>query len=114
MQLRRGCWPWAALWVWATVGVGPASAAPPQAVSVENVRVGLGENNTYKLGTWTPVWVQLRGGSERFSGTLEVVVPDDDGTPTSFRQVVDVGARQGQRVTMYARPGSNSPDFTLR
>jgi hypothetical protein len=49
------------------------------------------------------------GGTERFSGTLEVVVPDDDGTPTSFRQVVDVGARQSQRVTTYARPGSNTP-----
>ena len=114
MPLCRGCLPWAALCVWASVVVGTASAAPPQGVSVENVRVGLGENNTYKLGTWTPVWVQFRGGDERFSGTLEVVVPDDDGTPTSFRQVVDVGARQSQRVTTYARPGSNNPDFTLR
>ena len=114
MQLCRGCLPWATLWAWAIVGVGTASAAPPQGVSVENVRVGLGENNTYKLGAWTPIWVQFRGGAERFSGTLEVVVPDDDGTPTSFRQVVDVGARQAQRVTAYARPGSNNPAFTLR
>ncbi len=114
MQLCRGCLPRAALWVWASVVVGTASAAPEQGVSIENVRVGLGESNAYKLGTWTPIWVQFRGGSERFSGTLEVVVPDDDGTPTSFRQVVDVGPRQGQRVTTYARPGSNNPDFTLR
>ncbi len=61
------------------------------------MRVGFvsgSQNNLCKVGSWTPVWVQLRAGDERFSGIMEVVVPDDDGTPTAIRQVVEVGARE--------------------
>jgi len=88
---------------------------------VENVRVGfdasisaLKASNTFKIGTWTPVWVQLRGGNERFSGFMDVIVGDDDGTPTTFRMAVEVGANQSQRFTAYARPGSREPEFTIR
>jgi hypothetical protein len=70
--------------------------------------------NAFKIGTWTPVWVQLRGGSERYSGIMEVSVADDDGTPTTFSMPVEVGANQSQRFTAYARPGSRQPEFTIR
>ena len=55
-------------------------------------------SNTFKIGTWTPVWVQLRGGTERFSGFMEVSVADDDGTPTAFRMPVEVGANTERAV----------------
>ncbi len=104
---------------------GVSSTAQAQASrrgpEVENMRVGfdasissLKASNTFKIGTWTPVWVQLRGGSERFSGFMDVIVGDDDGTPTTFRMPVEVAANQSQRFTAYARPGSREPEFTIR
>src|SRR5271170_2142480 len=64
---------------------------------VENMRIGfdasisaLRASNAFKIGTWTPIWVQLRGGNERFSGVMDVRVGDDDGTPTTFRMQVEV------------------------
>src|SRR6516162_6831395 len=80
-----------------------AQAAPP--VEVQNVRVGFGQVNTFKIGAWTPVWVQLGAGPERFSGFMDLVVPDDDGIPTSYRQTVELGPHQSQRLTAYGRPG---------
>jgi len=104
--------------------------APPAAlaqrssnrVEVVNMRVGfdasmsatLKSSNSFKIGTWTPVWVQLRAGNERFNGFMDLIVGDDDGTPTSFRIPVEVGANQTQPFTAYGRPGSREPEFTIR
>ena len=74
----------------------------------------LKSSNSFKVGAWTPVWVQLRGGSEPWSGVMEVNVADDDGTPTAFRMPVAVMANQSERFTAYARPGSRQPEFTIR
>jgi hypothetical protein len=104
------------------VGVALAACAnAPSArgagVEVENLRVGFVSNaasNLFKIGAWVPVAIQLKGGSERFSGVLELEVPDDDGTPTYFRQVIDVPPGSSTRVVTYARPGSRDPDFLIR
>jgi len=98
----------------ACVVVPPAALAATGPPTVESVRVGFGESNRFKVGTWTPVRVQLRGSDERFAGTMELVVPDDDGTPTAVRQPVDVGPGQGGRVVLYARSGSSVPEFKIR
>src|SRR5262245_44997395 len=50
-----------------------AVAAPPR-IQIENLRVGFGPNNSFKVGTWTPVWIQLRAGDNRFTGFMDVVV----------------------------------------
>ncbi len=92
----------------------PKSSGP---IEVETLRIGLSsaaQGNLFKLGKWTPLWVQLRAGTARFEGVIEVVVPDDDGTPTIVRQVIDVPAASSTRLTSYARPGTNNPDFLLR
>ncbi len=88
-------------------------AAPPR-IEVENLRIGFGSSNSFKVGTWTPVWVQLRAGDERFSGFMDVVVADDDGTPTTFRMPVDVPARSSEQFTAYVRPGSRDPELNIR
>jgi hypothetical protein len=88
-------------------------AAPPR-IEVENLRIGFGSSNSFKVGTWTPVWVQLRAGNERFNGFMDVMVADDDGTPTSFRLPVDVEAKSSQQFTAYVRPGSRDPELTVR
>ncbi len=95
---------------------GTAGAALPP-IDVENLRVGFSgvdKSNLFKVGAWTPVWVQLRAGEEGFTGYLDVVAPDDDGTPTVFRQQVQVQAGQSQRFVSYARPGTRDPEFTVR
>src|SRR6516164_2150602 len=88
-----------ALVVWH--GMAPVSWAQraPRGIEVENIRVGFdsslsmkGASNSFKVGTWTPVWVQLRAGNERFTGLMHLVVADDDGTPTAYQLPVDVGA----------------------
>ena len=92
---------------------GATASAASRAVDVENIRVGFQER--YKVGTWTPVWIQLRGGVDGFNGFLELVAQDEDGTPTTIRQVVQVAPGATQRVTSYVRPGSMDADFaTLR
>src|SRR5262245_37174271 len=91
---------------------GPTQAAS-RPVEVENLWVGLGSTNTFKVGTWTPVWVQLHGGDSRFEGFMKVVVADDDGTPTSYFTRVDVGARASQGFPAYIRPGARNPDLTI-
>ncbi len=119
MRLRQGRWlvPLAAV-VFLGVASGPASAAPPP-VEVENLRVGFtsaakNNLNLFKIGAWTPVWVQLRAGAEGFLGYLDVVAPDDDGTPTVFRQSIQVPVGQSRRFISYARPGTRDPEFTVR
>jgi hypothetical protein len=95
--------------------------AAPAKVEVENIRVGfdasvssMKASNTFKIGTWTPVWVQLRGGAEPFSGFMEVSVADDDGTPVAYRMPVVVGANKSERFTAYVRPGSREPEISIR
>ena len=78
-------------------GPGPARAAEPP-ITIETVRIGFGTQDQYEVGSWTPVWVDLKAGRGRFQGRLEVVVADDDGTPTAIRRDVDVaGRRHGDR-----------------
>src|ERR1017187_10564781 len=118
---RRLRWP-ASLWVSLLTWVVPCSAfAAPPKVEVQNIRMGfdasgssMKASNTFKIGTWTPVWVQLRGGAERFSGFMDVMVADDDGTPTAYRMPVEVGANKSERFTAYVRPGSREPEISIR
>ena len=92
--------------------LGPVSlarAAAPKAVEVEDCRVGF--DGRYKVGTWTPIFVLLRGGPDGFAGEMHAVVEDENGTPTTVRQVVQVGPGGTQRVTTYVRPGTLTSDF---
>ena len=58
--------------------------------------------------------MQLRGGNNRFTGFMDVMVADDDGTPTSFQLPVDVGAKEGQRYTAYVRPGARESEIMIQ
>jgi hypothetical protein len=86
-------------------------------VDVQTVRVGFAgadKANQFKVGAWTPVWVQLGAGANGFEGILEVVSADDAGTPAAFRQPVRLGPKESQRYVSYARPGERNPEFTVR
>src|SRR5262245_56437902 len=86
----------------------PAPGADPP-VTIENIRVGF--NNNYKLGVWIPVSVDLKAGAQAFRGTLEVIVPDDDGAATSVFRPVDIPARETLAYTTYVRCGTRDVEF---
>ncbi len=90
-----------------------ACGAPPP-VEIQSVRIGLGPRNAYKIGCWTPVRVELKSNDERISGFMELVVPDDDGIPTTYRQAVELRPGETTRVTAYARPGGRDTELTIR
>ena len=94
---------------------GPQSARGAQPpIEVQDMRIGFGGTNAFKIGAWTPVRVQLKSGGEGVSGFMEVVVPDDDGIPTSYRQPIKLGGNQSSRFTAYVRPGGRDTEFTVR
>ncbi|MGC8640977.1 MAG: hypothetical protein ACP5XB_14015 [Isosphaeraceae bacterium] len=96
---------------WCLLPALPTEAAPP--VEVQNVHIGLGQSNSFKIGCWTPVRVQLKAGPARFSGLLELTVPDDDGTPTAYRQPVEVSPNETASFTVYGRAGGQDAEFTI-
>jgi hypothetical protein len=90
-----------------------AAAPAGKGVKVENIRVGFGEK--YKIGAWTPVWVNVQAGAEPFEGTMEVVVDDESGTPTAFvHPHRSIGAGETIRLVAYVRSGSPMGEFTVR
>lgn len=111
---RRGRWVpgLVALGALLLLPAGVALAQTPRAVEVENVRIGF--DDRFKVGTWTPVRLQLRGGPVGFAGFVELVTNDADATPTTVRQTVQVAAGGSQRVTLYTRPGSLDAEMFLR
>ncbi len=103
----------------AAIATAPADAAdPPRDVTIENVRVGFGDGlskNGYKIGTWTPVWVDLKGGPTGFSGILEFTAPDDSNTPTTIRRDdVVIAANEMRTVSLFTRPGSRYGGLSAR
>ena len=92
----------------------PAAAQTGAAKGVEFQNLRVGFKGQYKLGTWTPVRGDLKGGTERFTGTLELTVPDDSGTPTTIRQPVDVAPGETRTVTSYVRSGGHDGDIQIR
>ncbi|MDG3007266.1 hypothetical protein [Paludisphaera mucosa] len=109
---RLACW----IALAAVVGAcGPASSTALAAlpVEVENLRVGFGDGDVFKIGAWTPVWVQLKGGGTPFRGFLDVVVGDDDGVPTATRQPVDVPAGETRTYVAYTRAGGREGRFSV-
>ena len=95
-----------------------AAADPPRDVTIENVRVGFGDGlskNGYKIGTWTPVWVDLKGGPSGFSGVLEFTAPDDSNTPTTIRRDdVVIPPNEIKTYSLYTRPGSRYGELSAR
>ncbi len=89
-------------------------AAPAlKPIEVDNIRVGFDEK--FKVGTWTPIWVQAHvPGVEPFDGVMEVITDDESGTPTTFSVIARVGAGESTRLIAYTRPGSTMGNITLR
>jgi len=93
-------------------GTVTARAAEPP-ITIETVRIGFGTQGQYEIGSWTPAWIDLKAGRGRFQGRLEVIVADDDGTPTAIQRDVDVPAGDTATIATYTRPGQSNAEFTI-
>jgi hypothetical protein len=84
--------------------------------TIERVHIGFGEvaPGRYKVGTWTPVFVELMTDAPPFRGQVEVVVPDDDGVPTSVRVPVNLADEEKHTVVAQTRAGTMSAEFVVR
>lgn len=111
MRPANGRWAGTALAIVFLAGATTTATAADPPITVENVRVGFGDQ--YKIGTWTPVSVDLKAGAQPFRGTMEIVVPDDDGTPTSVFKPVEVPARQTLPFAAYVRPGARDTEYRV-
>ena len=90
---------------------GASRAALP--VEVENIRIGLGSGEAFKIGAWTQVAVRVKAKSP-YRGFLDVVVGDDDGVPTSVRRPVDVPAGETRTYFAYTRVGARDGELSVR
>lgn len=103
-------------------GVAPAASdsetttgsSAPSVLRVSGLEIGLA--GSYKVGYWTPVRMQVKGGREPIAVMVELVVPDGDGTPVRFvaAQTVDVAVGEQATATVYAKFGSMSTPPTVR
>lgn len=95
---------------WAAQG-GPAAEGGPAEhgtlPQIAGVQVGIG--GFYRAGTWTPIRVTLRGGSQPASGQIHLTVPDGDGVPcrvsTPTKTPCVILAGESRTVELYARFG---------
>lgn len=101
----------------AGIGIGTEARAQDSGdsgapLTIENVRVGFEEK--VKIGAWNPFQATLRGGRERFEGRLEVVVPDDDESPTIMTRDFELAAGEVRSIAMTVRPGNPQADYRVR
>ena len=103
-----------------------APAAPVWAMetgpAIESVQVGFpgpmvshrrSEFAPFKVATWTPVRVDLTGGSQPWRGRVAISAPDSDGTPTISS--VAVALEPGERASPigYVRFGTLEPELSV-
>ena len=87
----------------------PAWATLPPEPTIVAAQIGF--SGVYKLGCWTPITVELRGGSQAWTGVVVVAVPDTDGVPTRVisepNRPVGIDPEQATRVRLFVRIGQS-------
>jgi len=84
-------------------------AAPPE---ITGLRVGV--NGAYKLGLWTPIWIQLRSGATGAVGQLRVTLPDDEGGPYSLcSDPITLAGNEAREIEMLVQIGRPRATVTV-
>lgn len=95
-------------WFSATLAV----AQSPEKIQLVGLRVGIEEN--FKLGSWAPVAVVLRGGAEAATGVVELTAPDADGVGVRYASShVQLLPGRDTTVRLYARFGRIDGDSQI-
>lgn len=80
-----------------------------QRPTITALRAGFASD--FKLGSWTPLEVELTGGEEPHVVMVTVTVPDGDGVPTTVatpsNRPVSLNPRQKQTVRLFIRMGQS-------
>lgn len=101
-----------AVQVLCAVSIGSAAETAPK---IDAVSVGI--EGRFKAGYWTPVRIQLVGGSQAFRGSIEIVVPDGDGVPTRFVNkdlpVVELAAGESRTLVRLVKIGRTSGNISI-
>jgi len=86
-----------------------AAAQPPSEPKIVSAQIGF--QGVFKLGCWTPLSIEMRGGSQPYTGRLIVTVPDTDGVPTRVvsepSRPVGIDPDQTTSVRMFVRVGQS-------
>lgn len=92
----------------------PLAAAPT--ATIGDVQLGLG--GRFKLGHWSPVWIELDAGDGPLRGDLQVEVPDGDDLWSSYTggglADVDIPAGESRTVLGYVRVGRAGGSMMVR
>ncbi len=82
---------------------------------IKDLRIGF--DGAYKLGSWTPVEVDLQGGSEQLTGQVIVTAPDSDGVPVSVStpsdRPVGVTPQSSTTVRLFIRVGKSESSIKV-
>ena len=102
----------------------PSSAFSQQAPEIKRVQVGFQthqsqEHTAYKVGLWTPVNVEVFGGTDGIEANLEIETVDSDDVGTRIRVPVRVKANESRDFIGYVKTGrigrsGNEVRVTLR
>lgn len=94
-----------------------AGGADAQQVSrPELVEIKVGFDDNFKVNFWTPIQVTIRGGSESYTGHVELQTADSDGTLATVvsQQPYQLTPGQLTRASMFVRFGQNDPALEIR
>jgi hypothetical protein len=87
----------------------PIAARAQEGPEVTGLRIGFAGN--YKLGSWTPVQVEITGGTKPAMGIVTITVPDGDGVPTTVSSPAGrpVAIEPGKKITtrLFVRVGQS-------
>ena len=90
------------------------AGAEQPAASFQIVACKLGLSGAWKVGFWTPLWIDLRGGAEPFQGEVELIAPDRDGVLTAVRKAVQLRPGAVATVALTTKIGSRDANLTVK
>ena len=100
----------------------PGRHAPgAQPLRIKDVRIGLPggkDGHRCRVGSWSPVYVELLAGKEDIgAGDFELVTETADSDDVRGQYVIPVaslGKESTRTITTYFRPGNRRPRLTVR
>lgn len=93
------------------LGRGASQEQPARDLEIVACKVGF--SGAWKVGFWTPLWIDVRGGAEPFRGEVELLAPDRDGVLTAVRQAVQLQPGMGATIDLATKIGIRDSDLIV-
>ena len=88
-----------------------ASGAQAQPAEEAIVELELGFEGAYRVGKWTPVWVELQAGERELRGSVYITTPDGDSVPATYRSFsppLQLAPGESAKQVVYVKFGRTS------